>query len=427
MKKIIIIFSFFVSLFIILFGVKFLLTNNVFQIQSKIYEKYPNLQIEYRENLFKEKSVIENLKNDYNFKFLPETQFVKLSLNSKKLIFSEDFLDNHLAKKKLGGYKHRFKSSFFDQFDEKIIVTDYLGGTYEFDLKLLSDDKLVEINLIEIKNNINTFKILDTLIEDDYFFISYIGGSKDCETMNVAMTKIDTLQELKFDNIFTSKECGEYIQAGRMAINKKDDDKNLLFSTTNQTPDVISNRPQNDDSIFGKIISLNLKDYSYLNYSKGHRNIQGLYTDGDVILATEHGPRGGDEINNIIKGNNYGWPLASYGERYAGNKDENVYLKNHSRNGFKEPIFAFVPSIGISEIIKLPSSFSKKFENNFVLTSLYGRNIFRIKFDEDYNKAIFIEKIYIGQRIRDIKYINEIKSIIFSFEENGEIGVLSLN
>ena len=416
-----------VSLIILFLGSKFFFSNDIFKIQTKIFKKYPNLQIEFRENLFKETSVIENLKNDYNFKFLPETQFIKLNLKLKKLIFPEEFILNHSNKKKLGGYKYRFKSFFFDQFNEKILLTDYLGGTYEFDLNFLSNTQVEEINLNKIKNNLVTSKVLDTLVEGNYFFVSYIGGDKTCETMNVAMSKIKNFTEFEFKNIFSSDECDDYIQAGRMVLNKKDDENNLLFSTTNQTPDKITDRPQSDDSIFGKIISLNLEDFTYSFYSKGHRNIQGLYSDKEVILATEHGPRGGDEINNISKGKNYGWPLASYGERYSGNKDKNVYLKNHKKHGFQEPIYAFVPSIGISEIIRLSNNFSNKFEDNYILTSLYGRNIFRIKFDEEYDKIIFIEKIYIGNRIRDIKFIEEIRSIIFAFEEEGEIGVLNVD
>ena len=45
--------------------------------------------------------------------------------------------------------------------------------------------------------------------------------------------------------------------------------------------------------------------------SKGHRVIQGLYADGQTIISTEHGPRGGDEINKIVEGGNYGWPIAT--------------------------------------------------------------------------------------------------------------------
>ena len=404
-----------------------LLDKDLFNLKSKIYSKYPNLQKEYRKNLFEKNSFIENLKNDYNYKFLPETQFVSLDLYSKSLKFSEEFEDAHLKKKDLGGYKNRYKSFYIDEHEDNIVITDYLGGTYVFEKNKLkkSLDK-PSIDLFRIKNNLKTSRVLDTLVYKKTFFISYIGGEEDCNTMNIAKSKLENqLIDLNFENIFQSSECGSYIQAGRMVVNKKND-KELLFSTTDQFPDKITNRPQSDKSIFGKIISLNLNDNSYSIYSKGHRNIQGLYSDNEVIISTEHGPKGGDEINNIKKSANYGWPIVSYGEKYSSSSNDknNFYLKSHEKNGFKEPIYAFVPSIGISEIIKLPNQFSERFIDNFILTSLYGRNIFRIQFDKNYNKVLFVEKIYIGQRIRDIKFIKNLSILVFSFEEDGKIGVL---
>ena len=74
----------------------------------------------------------------------------------------------------------------------------------------------------------------------------------------------------------------------------------------------------------------------------------------DFILSTEHGPKGGDEINKIILGKNYGWPISSYGESYA--NDDLKYHKSHIENKFEEPIFSFVPSIGISEIVPLDTN-----------------------------------------------------------------------
>ena len=69
-----------------------------------------------------------------------------------------------------------------------------------------------------------------------------------------------------------------------------------------------------DDSDIGKILFINLDNYKKIIFSKGHRNPQGLLNiDNKNILSTEHGPYGGDEINKIIFGKNYGWPIASYG------------------------------------------------------------------------------------------------------------------
>ena len=106
------------------------------------------------------------------------------------------------------------------------------------------------------------------------------------------------------------------------------------------------------------------KDHSLV--SKGHRNVQGLFVKENIILATEHGPRGGDEINKIIHGENYGWPIVSYGNSYLSKQLK--YLKSHKENGFREPLYAFVPSIGISELIILPNNFNTKWKNNALVT-----------------------------------------------------------
>ena len=89
----------------------------------------------------------------------------------------------------------------------------------------------------------------------------------------------------------------------------------------------------------------------------GHRNPQGLLLDkeNNFLLETEHGPKGGDEINLINLNNedlpNYGWPISSAGEHYKdpnGDKYNKYPLyKSHSKYGFIEPLKSFVPSIAI--------------------------------------------------------------------------------
>ena len=100
-------------------------------------------------------------------------------------------------------------------------------------------------------------------------------------------------------------------------------------------------------------------------------------------------------------------------------------MKNHSKKNFSEPIFAFAKSIGISEIIKIPNNFSNFWNNNFLLSSLWEQSLFRIQFGDNYNKIMFYEKIFIGQRIRDIKYHNELNGIILALEEKGQLGIIT--
>ena len=145
---------------------------------------------------------------------------------------------------------------------------------------------------------------------------------------------------------------------------------------------------QSDVSILGKILKISKKNLlksdqenlEFSIYSTGHRNPQGIVEINNKIFSTEHGPQGGDELNLIVEGGNYGWPLASYGERYGEQAyfKENFYEKNHKKNNYIEPIYAFVPSIAISQIITIENKFSPKWKDNFLITSLRDRSIYRV-------------------------------------------------
>ena len=73
---------------------------------------------------------------------------------------------------------------------------------------------------------------------------------------------------------------------------------------------------QDDNSMFGKILFLSLDSEKKIIFSKGHRNPQGIYLSEKNVISVEHGPKGGDEVNLLFKGKNYGWPLTSLGSNY---------------------------------------------------------------------------------------------------------------
>ena len=123
----------------------------------------------------------------------------------------------------------------------------------------------------------------------------------------------------------------------------------------------------------------------------------------NFIISTEHGPKGGDEINinvNPFKNiSNFGWPISSYGEHYDGvlKKDKKIYEKyplnkNHKQFGFIEPAHYFVPSIGISEVIEIK-------DNQFIVSSLKDRSIYTFNLNEKY-EIDNLRRIYVGERIR---------------------------
>lgn len=98
---------------------------------------------------------------------------------------------------------------------------------------------------------------------------------------------------------------------------------------------------------------------------------------------------------------------------------------DHEKAGFEEPIFTFIPSLGITEIIKLGNNFVKEWQDNYLIGSLNGRHLLRVKFDKEKSKVLFIEKIFIGERIRDLLYDEENKLILLALEDTGSIGVIS--
>ena len=118
----------------------------------------------------------------------------------------------------------------------------------------------------------------------------------------------------------------------------------------------------------------------------------------------------------------------SYGFPYSSSNKftREPFKKSHKVHNFEEPVFSFVPSIGISQIIKLPNSFSKNYQDNFILSSLNNASLYRIKFDSDYEKVIFMERIFVGKRIRDLKFDQINNSIILALEDFHEVMILKV-
>lgn len=369
------------------------------------------------------KEINLNKISSYNQKILPETQFIKLLFTKKKIESINTGAKNYfnVLNKKKGELKKKF---FIDIFDDEIYVLDSTG-------LLLKINNLSNLNEKKIENNISELKPLDVKdfhIIDKEIFISYSSKVSDnCNILKIAKAKINNAP-LKFENFFEPKECNNNIIAGKMATYNHDGKEGLLV-TTGSDGRSKKKYAQLDDSVYGKILFFDLSTKDFQIFSKGHRNPQGLHIFNNLIFSTEHGPKGGDEINLIEFGKNYGWPISSYGEPYNFIYNDNngyKFLKNHSMQNFQEPIYSFVPSIGISQIIKIPENFSIFWKKNFLVSSLNGRSLYRVKFNSNYKKIIYKEKIIIGERIRDIIYFQKQKLILMALEDTGSIGIIKI-
>jgi len=388
---------------------------SVLKIEEKIVKKYPNLR--FTKYLFKKESLLNNINNDYNVKFLPNTEFVKLNFQKKKISFKDKYYSP--PKDKSVAYTS-YGTFFFEIFEDKILVVDFLGNIYFLNNLTASNSTK------NLKSDLSAKRVYDTLIIDDKLYVSYATYLNGCKKINISFSKIE-LNNLRFKKLFESSKCEENGVPGRMQYFIHNDKKGILLSTAGGSYDNPGIDPQNKSSLFGKILFIELKSKKNYLYSYGHRVIQGLFAENDLILSTEHGPRGGDEVNKILFEKNYGWPIASYGEKYSFNYEKKpTYKKNHQEEGFEEPLFSFITAIGISEIIKLPNNFSPHFQNKFIISSLFGRSIFIVNFDKNFSRVINYEKIFLNERIRDLKYDAKNKLILLALEENGELGILSL-
>jgi len=371
--------------------------------------------------VYQNKRSTNRLNNDYNEKFLPETQFTNLNyeiIPVKNLSITGAGYAKNLKVQNV-------KTFYLDRYKNKIILKSKYGNNFFY--KSIDELRKKELEFVKIKSNLDENRILDILVDNNILYLSSVNIKNNCEILNLYRADIN-LKNLNFKKFFNSSECISEIQSGRIQkINK--DGKNLIYLSTAAADlnkgDKNNSKPQSDSSIFGKIIEINVDNLKYKIFSKGHRNILGLYVDKNIILATENGPRGGDEINKIEKNKNYGWDIASYGENYKKtDSNEKDYKNSHEDFGFEEPLISFVPSIGISEIIKIDNNFSKKWQNNYLVASLNYKHLLRVKFNNSFTKTIYVEKIFIGERIRDLIYLEEDNIILFAMESSGSIGFL---
>lgn len=136
-------------------------------------------------------------------------------------------------------------------------------------------------------------------------------------------------------------------------------------------------------------------------YSMGHRNPQGLavHPATGELWQSEHGPRGGDEINRITPGANYGWPTITYGIEYSGEK---VGAGIQQQTGLEQPVYYWDPVVSPSGMTFYKGNRIKEWENNLFIGSLSGMHIVRLAFKD--NKVAGEERLLAseGQRFRDI-------------------------
>ena len=155
-------------------------------------------------------------------------------------------------------------------------------------------------------------------------------------------------------------------------------------------------------------------------YSLGHRNPQGLAVDREtgILWSHEHGPRGGDELNIITAGANYGWPLATKGRDYQGAR----ITPYESFKGTVDPVHSWVPSIAPSGLVIYRGDLFPEWSGDALIGGLASRDLRRV--DLENGKSVGEEDLLsdLNGRIRDVREARD--GAVLVLIESGEDGRL---
>ncbi|MCJ8305131.1 PQQ-dependent sugar dehydrogenase [Shewanella sp.] len=298
--------------------------------------------------------------------------------------------------------------------DKTLLVAQREGILSQIDLVTRTTTIITGLPKIKVKGQGGLF---DVALSPDYKTDGWIYFSYSKNIIGQSATTLSRAKllenELQYwqDLIITQSTSNTYVHfGGRIAF----DDHNHVFLTIGDRG--VRSNAQNRSNHAGSILRLNLDgsiptDNPFINnpkilseiWSYGHRNPQGLFFNNNTqkLWAIEHGPRGGDEINIIKAGHNYGWPIITYGREYTTNFP--VGLATH-RDDIVHPIKIYIPSIAPSSLIQYSGNAFPNWKNNLLIGSLKLRHLNRIILKTD-NVAI--------DEIRLLKQINgRIRNVI---------------
>ncbi|SFR47529.1 Glucose/arabinose dehydrogenase, beta-propeller fold [Marinobacter daqiaonensis] len=276
--------------------------------------------------------------------------------------------------------------------------------------------------------------LLDMALSPDFerdrtIFLSYACGSSDANNLCVGRGELHGGELRDFRRIFQAeplKDTG--VQFGSRIEFLPDD--TMVVSVG----DGFDYREDAQDlgNHLGKLVRLNMdgsvpEDNPFVGqegkrpeiYSYGHRNPQGLFyhAESGRLYESEHGPYGGDEVNIIEPGVNYGWPLATEGINYPGSS----ITPHEELEGMRGPLNHWTPSIAPSGITVYRGDGFPEFNGDLLVSGLAGRGVFRLKLEDGdlvSDQRLFHE---LDKRIRDVVVGEEGELYLLTDGKSGEV------
>lgn len=307
-----------------------------------------------------------------------------------------------------------------DFIDEKmVLITSRQGALFKIDIPLHETE---EIKGIPDSIAIGQGGLLDVAVRNSDIYLCYTKQvAPHRYTTAIFKARLENDRLINGKDLFVSNHSSSagYHFGCRLVIG----DDGLYASLGDRGDRLNAQKPDNHA---GSIISISLAGTTLSNgqndwlpeiHSIGHRNPQGmtLMPNGE-LWAHEHGPQGGDEINVIQQGGNYGWPVISYGEEYGGGE---IGL-NYSPDGYTDPIWTWIPSIAPSGMSFYSGDMFPEIKGSLLVGSLKFRRIYSVVLNEKQrpiSESIWLDK-ELG-RIRDIAVMKDGSILVLNDQVDG--------
>ena len=300
--------------------------------------------------------------------------------------------------------------------DGRIIVTEK-GGT----LRIISQSGTLgnAITGLPAVNSSGQGGLLDVAVDPDftsnsmlYWTFSQNGSNGTATAVAKGKLSEDETEILNPEVIHTA--LPEFNGTGHYGSRIVwDADGHLFVSTGDRSSASIRDEAQSLDAALGKVLHITtdgdpVPGNPFIGqsgalpeiYSYGHRNVQGLAihpTTGD-LWEVELGPRGGDEVNLIVPGKNYGWPIITYGIEYSGSA---IGQGITQQEGMEQPVYYWDPVVSPSGITFYSGSLITEWRDNLFLAALSGQHVVRLVIKD--NKVVGEERLLEGvSRFRDV-------------------------
>lgn len=326
------------------------------------------------------------------------------------------------------GLEHPWSLAFLP--DGSLLVTERAGR-----LRLISNNELQAEPVEGVPDLVVSGQggLLDVVLHPDFennhlLFLSYAHENADGKTTRVSRALLEDGRLTNVQVIFEAlpRSSPSHHFAGRMAF----DQTGLLYIAVGDRGDRPRAQDANDDAGAVHRITidgapapgnpfLQTPNHRPTLFSYGHRNIQGMtrHPHSGAIWTHEHGPRGGDEINILAPGTNYGWPAITYGIGYSGF----AISDNTALPGMAQPLHYWDPSIAPSGMAFYTGTDVEAWQGDLFVGALKMQKLVRLRIEG--NQVVEEEDLIteFGRRIRDVRMGPDGRLWLLTDESNGEV------